>query len=252
MVAPSPPLDLATPDLVTPDLVAVVLAGGRARRMAGSDKPLMRLGGRPLVTYAIAALSHAPSSSIARPLAISANGDITRFEFLRLPVLQDSDDSFPGPLAGVLAGLEWAQKLGAKALLSVPADCPFLPLDLTERLAEARPPGSAQARAGGQNQEGQARAGGQNQEGQARAGGQKHIAYARAGGRDHPTTALWPVSAQAALAAYLARGERRVMGFLKAFGTLAVDWPDETAFININTPEDLAQAEALLAQRGKT
>lgn len=183
--------------------------------MAGGDKPLLRLGGHPLITYGLRALS-APG----RALAINANGETARFGALGYPLLKDRDESFAGPLAGVLAGLDWAEARGATLLLTAPADCPFLPADLAARLGEARAADG--------------------------------IAHARAGGRDHPTTALWPVSARTALADYLNRGERRVMGFLNAFGTTAVDWADETAFFNVNTPEDLARAEALLAQREGT
>ena len=212
-----PPASLSAPSL--PTLAALVLAGGRARRMEGADKPLLTLGARPLISYALSALA-----ASGRPLAISANGEAARFAPFGVPVLKDGDDSFPGPLAGVLAGLEWAEAQGATALLTAPADCPFLPADLAQRLTGARSAGG--------------------------------IAHARAGGRDHPAIALWPVSARAALADDLGRGNRRVMGFLHAFGTQAVDWADEAAFLNINTPEDLARAEALLAQRkmipGKT
>lgn len=202
-----------------PTLAALVLAGGRARRMEGADKPLLTLGTRPLISYALSALA-APG----RPLAISANGDAARFDPFGIPVLKDGDDSFPGPLAGVLAGLAWAEAHGATELLTAPADCPFLPVDLAKRLSEAR--------------------------------SESGIAHARAGGRDHPAIALWPVSARAALADYLDRGNRRVMGFLHTFGSQAVDWEDESTFLNINTPDDLARAQALLAQReampGKT
>lgn len=201
----------------TPDIAALILAGGLARRMGGGDKPLRLLAGVPLLGHVLHALQ-APG----RPLAISANGDPARFAHFGLPVLPDADDTCPGPLAGVLAGLEWAAALKVEALLTTSGDCPLLPPDLARRLAAERP--------------------------------HNGVAYACSGGREHPTIALWPVSLRGALAAYLARGERRMMAFVQATAARAVVW--ETApfdpFLNINTPEDLAKAEALLAQRANT
>lgn len=205
MAPPSPRIPLA----------ALVLAGGRARRMQGADKPLMMLGGQPLIAHVVAALS-APG----RPLAISANGDPARFAALGLPVLADRAEDFPGPLEGVLNGLRWAEALGAAHLVTAPADCPFLPQDLVPRLLEA-------AR-------------------------EDTIIHARAGGRDHPTLALWPLAAIPALEVALAQGKNRLMRFVQDFGTMAVEWAEEGAFLNINEPEDLARAEALLAQRANT
>lgn len=198
-----------------PSLAALVLAGGRARRMQGADKPLMTLGGQPLIAHVLTAL-WAPG----RPMAISANGDTQRLAAFGLPVLADRAADFPGPLEGILNGLIWARTLGAGHLITAPADCPFLPADLAGRLM---------ARAGAGT-----------------------IVHARAGGRDHPTLALWPLAAIPALEAALAEGKNRLMRFVEDFGTLAVDWPEEDAFLNINTPEDLAHAEALLAQRANT
>lgn len=139
-------------------------------------------------------------------LAISANGDPARF---RGTVL--ADDSPDGPLAGVLSGLRWAAAQGADAIVTVPVDLPFLPGDLVPMLCEHWP-GAAMARAG----------------------------------RMHPTSGLWPVGAATALEAWLAGGNRRVMEFAQSIGALPVDFPDPRAFLNLNTPEDLSAAEAML------
>jgi molybdenum cofactor guanylyltransferase len=109
----------------------VILAGGQARRMGGRDKPLLPLAGRSLLDHLLAALD-----GQAAPIALSANGDPARFARFGLPVLPDARPGL-GPLAGILAGLDWASASGATALLSVPGDTPFLPPDLARRLAPA-------------------------------------------------------------------------------------------------------------------
>lgn len=199
----------------SPDIAALVLAGGRARRMGGADKAFLPLARRPLVAHLLEALA-APG----RPCAISANGDATRFVRFGVPVLPDQDDTRPGPLAGVQAGLIWAKTLGARALITAPVDCPLLPDDLAARLIAAS--------------------------------GFERLAHARAGGRDHPTVALWPVGLLDTLSLYLESGERRMMGFLALNNAVAVEWTAPDLFANLNTPEDLAWAEALLAQPPKT
>jgi molybdenum cofactor guanylyltransferase len=144
-------------------------------------------------------------------VAISANGDAARFDRFALPVLPD-DTSF-GPLSGVLTALCWAEAAGAGAVVSVPVDCPFLPGDLVPRLLLAGLP-----------------------------------AMAISGGRDHPVCAIWPVGLRAPLAAFLASGAKaRVMDFLAAHAVAHAAFPDDGAFANINSPADLAAAEARLA-----
>ncbi|MCA0405202.1 MAG: molybdenum cofactor guanylyltransferase [Proteobacteria bacterium] len=197
------------------DIAAVVLAGGLARRMGGADKALLPLAGRPLLSHVLAALGSPP-----RPCAISANGDPARFAAFGLPVLADSDDTRPGPLAGIATGLRWARAQGAQALVSAAVDTPILPGDLLERLRGAS--------------------------------SGMHLTHARAGGRDHPTLALWPIGLLTSLEDYLARGERRMMGFMALHEAIAVEWDSPDLFVNLNTPDDLARAEALLAQRPKT
>ena len=190
-------------------IFGVILAGGQGRRMGGVDKALVRLAGRPLVAHVRDRLE----PQVER-LAISANGDAARFA-MDLPVL--ADDHPAGPLSGLLAALRWAEPLGATAVLSAPVDAPFLPGDLCPRLCLA-----AEAAAQG-------------------------LAIATAGGRAHPTFGLWPVGLVAPLAAFLASGAHpKVMDFARNHGAALADFPDTLAFENLNTPQDLARAEALL------
>lgn len=188
-------------------IAAVILAGGQSRRM-GADKALVRLAGRPLLAHVQRAL--APQVAA---LAISANGDPARFAGFGLPVLPDTRPL--GPLSGVLAGLHWAAAQGAEALVTAPVDAPFLPEDLVARLAE---------------------------------GGCDSPALAESGGRLHPALGLWPVALAGALEAFLASGAKaRVRDFALAQGGRVVAFPDPARFLNLNTPEDLAGAEARLA-----
>ncbi len=160
-------------------IFGVILAGGQGRRMGGADKAMLPLAGRPLIAHSIDRLE----PQVER-LAISANGDATRFAALRLPVLPDTRSE--GPLSGILSALDWAAPLGATAVVSVPVDAPFLPPDLVPRLILAG-------------------------EG---AGG---CALARSGGHDHPTFGLWPVALREPLRAFLASGAKaRVRDFADA------------------------------------
>lgn len=189
-------------------IFGVILAGGGGRRMGGLDKASLQLGGASLLVRAIGRLQ----PQVER-LAISANGDAARFG-LGLPVLADADPL--GPLAGVLAALTWAAPLGATAVVAVAVDTPFFPGDLVPRLclaAEASPKGLAIA----------------------------------ASQKDHPTCSLWPVTIADELAAFLGSGANpRVMDFATAQHCTRARFSDETAFQNINTPDDLAAAEARL------
>lgn len=178
----------------------------------GADKALVPLAGAPLLSHVIARFE----PQVAR-LMLSANGDAARFALFGLPVLADAVPM--GPLSGILAALVVAQARGATALVSVPVDCPFLPGDLVPQLclaAERAPQG---------------------------------LAVARAAGRLHPVFGLWPVGLAAALADFLASGAKpRLMDFAAAHGAAPADFPDEDAFRNLNTPADLAGAEALIAR----
>lgn len=196
------------------DLPGVILAGGRAQRMGGGDKGLLPLSGQRVIDQVIERL--APQCG---RLAINANGDPARFADLGLPVLPDPVPGQPGPLAGILAAMDWAAGLGAAAVVTVAADTPFLPPDLVARLKAA-----------------------------ATAGGAIAASPDAAGGmRAHPTFGLWPVTLRDRLAQAIADGERRLGVWAEtcgagraAFGSQPFD-----PFFNINTPEDLAAAEAL-------
>ena len=197
--------------------VAVLLAGGLARRMGGGDKPLRTLAGRPLLDHVLDRLR--PQ---VRAIALNANGDPARFAAWTLPVIADTLADNPGPLAGVLAGMRWAASMGAADMVSVPTDTPFLPRDLVTRLAAARHAAAVP------------------------------IACAASGGRTHPVAALWPVALADALEAALAGGMRRIDRWTAEHGVAvaAFDEGPFDPFFNVNSPEDLAEAERLLGRPG--
>ncbi len=189
---------------------ALILAGGAARRLRGVDKPLLELAGQSLLERIIARLR--PQ---AGPIALNANGDPTRFAAFGLPVLPDGAFAGQGPLAGVLAGLDWAAAQGAATLLTVPGDTPFIPPDLAAALAP--PP-----------------------------------ACAASFGQVHHLVALWPVAAREALRRCLSEpGPRGVGHFAAGLAMRRVDFPAAAwdPFHNVNTPEDLATARDLAGRR---
>jgi molybdopterin-guanine dinucleotide biosynthesis protein A len=195
--------------------VAVVLAGGLARRMGGGDKGLLRLGRRPMLEHVLDRVR--PQ---VRAVALNANGDPARFATWGLPVLADPLPGNPGPLAGILAGMRWARRVHPRTplLLSVPTDTPFLPPDLVARLSAAREASGAA------------------------------IACAAAAGRLHPVVALWPVALADALASALAKGGCGVAEWAETEGLAAADFGDDArAFINVNAPADLAEATRAVA-----
>jgi len=192
--------------------VGLILAGGLARRLGGGDKGLRRVGGRSVIERVLERLG----PQVDR-IVVNANGDPARFAALGLPIVADSLPDHPGPLAGVLAGLEWAAA-NASAIewvVSVPGDAPFLPLDLVARLQAAR--------------------------------GEAAMSCAASGGRVHPVAALWPVAARARLRDALASGLRKVGAFTA--GAAIAEWPIDPVdpFFNVNTPEDLQEADRLAA-----
>ena len=196
---------------------AIILAGGRATRLGGGDKCLMDLGGRPMLARIIDRL--APQCD---PLALNANGDAARFRGFGLPVLPDSLPGFPGPLAGILAGMDWAAGLGADRVVSVAGDTPFFPRDLVPRLRQS---GDGIVLAA-------------SRDGQGR-------------NRDHPTFGLWPTALRDDLRAWLIGGERRVRAFAQSQGAVAAIWDADPLdpFFNVNTPEDLDRARSLLCRK---
>lgn len=198
------------------NIAGIILAGGLSSRMGGGDKCLLELSGKPILGHVIERIR--PQVAV---LGLSANGDRSRFAHVNLPILPDTIEDHAGPLAGVLAGLEWIGRQDRlSALVTVAGDTPFFPRDLVSRLATAAGPAP------------------------------DTIAVARAGGRDHPTFALWPKAMAAPLRSYLLQGGRRVFGFMETQPSVAVDFRSATGtdpFFNINTPADFAEATRIMA-----
>jgi molybdopterin-guanine dinucleotide biosynthesis protein A len=197
--------------------LGVILAGGQATRMGGGDKGLRVVAGKRLLDHVLDRL---------RPqvghIALNANGPPARFDDFGLPVVPDSLPDWPGPLAGVLAGLDWAAGQGADAIVTVAADTPFFPRDLVARLqAVAGPTGLA-------------------------------LAATREGGKlwRHPTFGLWPVALREDLRAALTGGLRKVVLWTDTHGAGTAEFATVPfdPFFNINTPEDIASAEQMVRQ----
>ncbi len=198
------------------ETAGVLLAGGLARRMGGGDKGLRDLGGRPILDRILERVR--PQVG---PLVLNANGDPERFAPYGLPVVADPVDGSAGPLAGVLAGLEWAAEHapGCRFVASFACDAPFLPIDLVDRLGEAVAAGA-------------------------------DIACAASDGRSHPVFGLWPVTLRADLRrALVEEGIRKVDVWTARYRIAEVEFPTRPVdpFFNANRPEDLAEAERLLA-----
>jgi molybdenum cofactor guanylyltransferase len=198
--------------------LGLVLAGGLARRMGGGDKPRTMIGGQTILSRVIDRLT--PQCT---RLILNANGDPSRFADTKLPVIADDVPDFAGPLAGVLAGLDWAatNAPGIEYVASVPGDCPFLPRDLVARLHQAR------ADAG------------------------QPLACASSGQWRHPVVALWPVALRDNLRRALTQdGLRKIEVWTARHGVALAAWPAKPVdpFFNVNTPEDAAAAERLAVQ----
>lgn len=205
---------------MTEPVLGIVLAGGLARRMGGGDKPLRRLGGRTILDRVIARL--APQCG---GLVLNANGDPARFAMTGLTVVPDDVPDFAGPLAGILAALDWAasQRPDIALLASAPADSPFLPHDYVARLLAAREAAGTP------------------------------LACAASGGRTHPVAGLWPVALRDDLRrALVGEGMRKIDRWTARHGVALADWPAAPIdpFYNVNAPEDLAEAERLIAVHG--
>lgn len=203
-----------------PPTFGLVLAGGQARRMGGGDKARIKIGRSTIIDRVLATLS-----GQCVDILINANGDPARFEDTGCVVVQDSVPDFAGPLAGVLAGLDWlaAQDNGVEWLLSVPGDCPFLPDDLVERLHAAR-------RAMGAG---------------------VPLACARSGEWRHPVVGLWPLALREDLRkALTVEGLHKVEIWTARHGVAIADWPVEPVdpFFNVNTPDDIERATQLAAR----
>ena len=203
-------------------VTGVILAGGQSRRMGGGDKGLLDLAGKPMLAHVVERLA----PQVGR-IVLNANGDPGRFAASGLPVVADPLPGFPGPLAGVLAGMRWsrANAPAARWIVTAAGDAPLLPQDLVARclLALQDRPGA--------------------------------IALAQSAGGLHPVIGLWPVALADDLEAELAAGVRKVLAWTDRHGTVAVPFAfvrvggrDIDPFYNANTPAELDALRALLAQ----
>lgn len=202
------------------EIVAVLLAGGLSRRMGGQDKMLRDLGGQSILARVITRLD--PQ---AGRLLLNANGDPARFADFGLPVAADVIAGHAGPLAGVLTGMEWARANAPDCqwIVTVPTDAPFLPSDLVRRLLAALEDEGAD------------------------------MACASSGGRHHPVCGLWPLRLAGDLRrAMLDEDIRKVDMWTGRYRLAVADWPTKPVdpFFNTNRPEDLAEAERILAESG--
>lgn len=201
----------------TPPVLGVLLAGGQSRRMGGGDKCLRPLGGKPILARIVERVR--PQ---VRRLVLNANGDPGRFAAYDLPVVGDSVEGFAGPLAGVLAGLDWAVENApdCPVIVTVPTDAPFLPADLVDGLWQAVKLQGAE------------------------------LACAASDGRSHPVVGLWPVALRDELRRAMTAEEiRKVDVWTARYRLVTVEFPalPVDPFLNVNRPDDLAAAERLLA-----
>ncbi|SDX15265.1 molybdenum cofactor guanylyltransferase [Ruegeria halocynthiae] len=209
--------------------LGVILAGGLATRMGGGDKGMLQIGGVSLLDRVIERLRPQVDG-----LSLNANGDASRFSELGLPVIADSIEGFAGPLAGVLAGLDWAAEQGAQSIVTVAADTPFFPRDLVNQLVLA---------SAGQKHPLVLATTLRTGDEALKSGGSKRV-------NRHPTFGLWPVALRDDLRTALEGGLRKVViwtdqheGREALFSTDPFD-----PFFNVNTPEDLGRAQAMLEQ----
>jgi molybdopterin-guanine dinucleotide biosynthesis protein A len=197
-----------------PHTLGLVLAGGLARRMGGGDKALLKLGHETILDRVLARLNPHCAGVI-----INANGDPARFGRFGLPVVPDDIPDFAGPLAGILAGLDWAAaNAPVEWVASVPGDCPFIPRDLVPRLHRAR------------------------------IAADKPLACAKSGDWRHPVAGLWPIGLRFDLRRALTdEGLHKIEIWTGRHGVAIAEWPDRPVdpFFNVNQPEDLATAERI-------
>jgi molybdenum cofactor guanylyltransferase len=201
-----------------PPTLGLVLAGGLARRMGGGDKALLRIGAATILERVLERLTPQCSRII-----LNANGDPARFAFTRLPVVADEVPDFAGPLAGVLAGLDWAAAHAPDIawIASVPGDCPFLPRDLVARLHAAREQAGLP------------------------------LVCARSGEWRHPVVGLWPVALRDDLRRALVDEHlHKIEVWTARHGVAIADWPPTPVdpFFNVNTPADAAEADRIATQ----
>jgi molybdenum cofactor guanylyltransferase len=201
----------------SPSIAGVILAGGLATRMGGGDKTLLDLGGRPLLAHVVDRLRPQVDA-----LVLNANGPPERFARFGLDVVQDSVSGSAGPLAGVLAGMDWAAARGHALVASAAGDTPFFPENLVAELRVAM----------------------------TREGTKLAMAMTpdpERGLSRHPTFGLWSVALRDDLRAALLAGQRKVIEWTEPRGCAKAVFAGDYPFFNVNTPEDLARASALLA-----
>ena len=206
--------------------MGVILAGGLASRMGGGDKALLQVGGQTLLNRVIDRLQPQVAG-----MALNANGDAARFDAFELPVLPDSIAGYPGPLAGVLAGLDWAAEQGAEAIVTVAADTPFFPADLVAVLQDTAQ-GMAHPLVLAATPRGE----------------EKTKSMSRSGLIRHPTFGLWPVALRDDLRGALEEGIKKVVIWTEQHGgrEAVFDTDNGDPFFNVNTPDDLTAAEAMV------
>lgn len=202
------------------ETLGVILAGGLARRMGGGDKPMREIGGRAILDHVVERISPQCDG-----LILNANGDPSRFATFGLPVVADTVGGNPGPLAGVLAALDWAAENRPSLgwVVSIAGDCPFLPRDLVSCLQQARRDAHAT------------------------------LAVAASGGRTHPVIGLWKVALRGDLRHALVEEDmRKIDRWTARYPLATVEWPVEPVdpFFNANTVEDLSEAERLTKMAG--
>ena len=197
--------------------LGVVLAGGLSRRMEGPEKSLLKLGGKSLIEQILERISLQLETVI-----INANGDAARFSGLNVPVQADTVEGFVGPLAGVLAGMRWAQSnTDLTHVITAAADTPFFPSDYCEKMITSAKRENAD------------------------------IALASSDGSRHPVFGLWPVAFADALEHFLVEEEnRKVMLFVERYSHCLVEFKNENhdPFFNVNTPEEFALAETMILE----
>ncbi|MCB1423304.1 MAG: molybdenum cofactor guanylyltransferase MobA [Nitratireductor sp.] len=205
-------------------IAGAILAGGLSRRMEGPEKTLLELDGQPLVQRIRDRLADQCGGII-----LNANGDPARFAFLGLPVQGDTVEGFAGPLAGVLAAMDWCaeNRPSATHVLTVAGDTPFFPADYAARMKTAL----------------------------AAEDDPETVCLAYSGGNRHPTFGIWPLCLRAALRRFLVEeGERKVMLFAGRYNLVKVEFPlaedGSDPFFNINTPQDLEQAAGMTGKAG--
>jgi molybdopterin-guanine dinucleotide biosynthesis protein A len=205
----------------TAPVAGILLAGGKSSRMGGGDKCMRPLGGTPILAHVIERLKPQVSDMI-----INANGDLARFAPFGLPVVEDSVSGHAGPLAGVHAGLQWIKNHRPDIAygVTVATDTPFFPTDLVQRFLTELPDRPA-------------------------------LMVARSAAGMHPVIGLWPVALADNIEDSLKRGLHKVGGFTDLHRAVEVPFPPVTIggaeidpFFNINRPEDLAEAEALMSE----